>query len=103
MADKKEFKTGNGKLYYKGKPLIRKENTIYYGSMGDKYIVMLQVLDAKEDGPLPMSSKVAVYLQYTDPNVRPKERIIRKSEKDGLYAAMDLAAVWLERALADKF
>ena len=28
-------------LTYKGKPLMRKDNVIYYGSMADKYIIML--------------------------------------------------------------
>lgn len=103
MADIEELKSGDGKLFYKGKPLIRKGSTLYYGSMADKYIVMLQVLNTKEDGTLPLSGKVAVYLQYTDPDVRPKDRVIRKSEKEGLYLAMDIAAIWLERALSNKF
>ena len=29
-------------LTYKGHPLMRKDNLIYYGSMADPYIVMLQ-------------------------------------------------------------
>ena len=29
-----------------------------------------------------------------------KERIIKTSEKKGLYAAMDIAEIWLQRALA---
>ena len=103
MADTELKKTGEGKLFYKGKPLIRKGNTIYYGSMSDKYIIMLQVLNNREGEGLPLSGKVAVYLQYTDPDAHPKERIIRKSEKNGLFAAMDIAAIWLERAFDDKF
>ncbi len=34
-------------LTYKGRPLMRKDNMIYYGSMADSHIVMLQVLDSK--------------------------------------------------------
>ena len=30
---------------YKGHPLQRKDNIIYYGSFADKYIAMLQILD----------------------------------------------------------
>ena len=103
MADIELKKSGDGKLFYKGKPLIRQGSTLYYGSMADKYIVMLQVLNNKEGEELPMAGKVAIYLQYTDPDVRPKDRIIRKSEKDGLFAAMDIASIWLERALNEKF
>ena len=32
-------------LVYRGHPLRRVDNLIYYGSMADKYIVMMQVLD----------------------------------------------------------
>ena len=48
---------------------------------------------------LPMSSKVSVQLQLTDPTVKSRDRIVKKSEKGSLYAAMDVASVWLERAL----
>ena len=42
MADEKAV------LMYKGHPLMRKENMIYYGSMADSHIVMLQVLETKK-------------------------------------------------------
>ena len=32
-------------LTYKGHPLMRKDNLIYYGSMADSHIIMLQILD----------------------------------------------------------
>ena len=34
----------NFPLSYKGHPLRRKDNLIYYGTMAEKYIIMLQVL-----------------------------------------------------------
>ena len=33
---------------------------------------------------------------------RSRDRIVKKSEKDDLYTALDLGCVWLERALAGK-
>ena len=33
-------------LTYKGHPLRRKDNLIYYGSMADSYIIMLQILSS---------------------------------------------------------
>ena len=51
---------------------------------------------------LALSTRVRVELQTTDPNVRYRDRVIKKTEKDGLYTAMDVASVWLERALAAK-
>lgn len=87
-------------LTYKGHPLRRKDSLIYYGSMADKYIVMLQVLDSKKVKDLEVATRVGVQLQLTDPDLKSRDRVVKKSEKDSLYAAMDVAAVWLERALA---
>lgn len=89
-------------LTYKGHPLMRKDNMIYYGSMADKYIVILQVLESKDFQDMKLATKVSVQLQLTDQTIRPKDRIVRKSEKDGFYTALDVGCVWLERALAGK-
>ena len=89
-------------LTYKGHPLRRKDNLIYYGSMADKYIIMLQVMDAKKVNDLNVATRVAVQLQLTDPDLKSRDRVVKKTEKDSLYAAMDVASVWLDRALAGK-
>lgn len=89
-------------LTYKGHPLRRKDNLIYYGSMADKYIIMLQVLDTKKVDDMDVATRVAVQLQLTDPDLKSRDRVVKKSEKDGLYNAMDVASVWLERALSNK-
>ena len=92
----------NAGLTYKGRPLMRKDNMIYYGSMADKYIVMLQVLETKKEHDFDLATRVLVQLQLTDPNVRTKDRVVKKSEKDGFYTALDVGCVWLERALSAK-
>ena len=89
-------------LTYKGHPLRRKDNLIYYGSMADKYIIMLQVMDAKKVNDLNVATRVAVQLQLTDPDLKSRDRVVKKTEKDSLYAAMDVASVWLARSLANK-
>ena len=89
-------------LEYKGRPLYRKDNIIYYGSMSDKYIVMLQVTDTKKIDDLDVATRVSVQLQLTDPDLKSRDRIVKKTEKNGLYSAMDVASVWLERALSSK-
>ena len=89
-------------LMYKGRPLMRKDNLIYYGSMADSHIVMLQVLESKKVNDLDVATRVSVQLQLTDPSVRSRDRIVKKSEKDGLYTALDVGCVLLERALAGK-
>ncbi len=89
-------------LSYKGHPLRRKDNLIYYGSMADKYIIMLQVMETKKVDDLDVATKVAVQLQLTDPHLKSRDRVVKKTEKDSLYAAMDVASVWLERMLNSK-
>ena len=96
MADEKKV------LMYKGHPLMRKDNLIYYGSMADSHIVMLQILETKKVNDIDVATRVAVQLQLTDPAARSRDRIVKKSEKDGFYTALDLGCVWLERALAGK-
>ena len=89
-------------LQYKGHPLRRKDNLIYFGSMADKYIIMLQILDTKKIKDLDVATKVSVQLQLTDPDLKSRDRVVKKSEKDSLYAAMDVASVWLDRALSTR-
>ena len=92
----------NAVLMYKGRPLMRKDNLVYYGSMADSHIVMLQILETKPVNGIDVASRVSVQLQLTDPNARSRDRVVKKSEKDGLYTALDFGSVWLERALAGK-
>ena len=92
----------NKTLTYKGRPLMRKDNLVYYGSMADEYIIMLQILETKKTNDVETASKVSVQLQLTDPNAKSRDRVVKKSEKDGFYTALDLGCVWLERALANK-
>lgn len=99
MAGKNNKNEG---LIYKGHPLRRAGNLIYYGSMAEKYIIMMQVLDTKKEQDLELAAKVSIQLQLTDPDLKSRDRVIKKSEKDSLYAAMDIASVWLDRALAGK-
>jgi hypothetical protein len=92
----------NEVLMYKGHPLMRKDNLIYYGSMADSHIIMLQILETKKVGDSDIATKVSVQLQLTDPAARSRDRIVKKSEKAGLYTALDVGCVWLNRALAGK-
>ena len=89
-------------LTYKGHPLMRKDNLIYYGSMADSHIVMLQVLESKKVNDVDIATRVSVQLQLTDPTAKSRDRIVKKSEKPGFYTALDVGCVWLERALAGK-
>ena len=89
-------------LIYKGHPLMRKDNLVYYGSMADSHIVMLQVLETKKVNDVEIATRVSVQLQLTDPAAKSRDRVVKKSEKPGFYTALDVGCVWLERALAGK-
>ena len=86
---------------YKGKPLVRCGDVIYYGSMKDKYVVKLEIKSKKKVKDMDVADRVTVQLMYTDPNIRTRKQIVKTSEKEGLYHAMDLADAWLTRALAE--
>ena len=86
-------------LTYKGKPLVRKGNEIYYGDMSEKYVIKLEILSTKNEGDLVLADKIKVLLMLSDTEIKLKDRIIKTSEKTGLYEAMDIGAVWLEREL----
>ena len=85
-------------LVYRGHPLRRVDNLIYYGSMADKYIVMMQVLDTTPLKDITLAKRVSIQLQMTDASLR----VVRSTEKGSLGEAMEFASIWLERALSGK-
>lgn len=95
MAEEVSFPT------YKGRPLVRCGNIIYYGSMKDKYIIKMEVKSTKMIGENEVADKVIIQLMYTDTTISTRKQIIKSSEKNGLYLAIDIADAWLERALAE--
>jgi len=84
---------------YKGRPLVRCGDTIYYGSLADPFVVMLKISTTKAVGDLQAADKVIVALMSTDEDIGPLERIQQRCERRGLYNAIDIAAIWLERAM----
>jgi hypothetical protein len=49
-----------------------------------------------------VAKRVSVQLQLTDPSIKSRDRVVKKTEKDSLYAALDVGCIWLERALSSK-
>lgn len=92
-------KNKDGFLTYKDKPLVRNGNTMYYGNMSDPFVIIFQINTTKTFKDMEIADKVTIQLVNTDPDIRPRDRIVKKSEKNGLYAAMDIGSIWLERAL----
>ncbi|WP_316614870.1 hypothetical protein [Ruminococcus sp.] len=92
MAEK-EFST------YKGKPLVRCGDELYFGSMADRFVIRMQIKSKKTVGDTEIADKVAIQLLCTDPDLSPRKQLVKSSEKSGLYVALDIADVWLNRAL----
>ncbi len=86
---------------YKGKPLVRCGDVLYYGSMKDKYVVKMEIKSKKKVQDLEVADKVSIQLMYTDASIRSRKQIVKSSEKNGLYLAIDIADAWLTRALAE--
>ena len=86
---------------YRGKPLVRFGDVIYYGSMKDKYVVKLEIRSKKKVKDLDVADKVTVQLMHTGQATINRKQIVKTSEKGGLYLAMDIADAWLRRALAE--
>ena len=95
MAEKKKAKF----LSYKGKPLVRCGNTIYYGYENEPYVILIQIKNTKKVMELDVADKVTVQLVKTDPTLRPKDSIVKKADKMNLFQAMDIGVVWLDLAL----
>ena len=89
-------------LTYKGKPLVRKGNEIYYGDMSEKYVVRFEILSSKKDGKLEIADKVSVQLLDSNTDKAMKDRVKKDSTKDNLFTALDLGFTWLESAIKEQ-
>lgn len=98
MAEKK---SADAPLTYKGKPLLRNGNELYYGDVNEPYMVSMQILSTKEEAGEEIADKVYITLLSNDATLSPKDRIVRKADRNGLYNALEIASIWLERALSE--
>ena len=87
------------KLTYKGKPLVRKDNELYYGQMSDPYVLYLKIRSSITVNGQSVADKVDLKLLSTDTTKAPQERVARQTTKHGLYNALDIGGIWLEKAI----
>lgn len=83
-------------LYYRGFPLIRSGNTIFYGSGGDAFAAKLTIKDTKKIADAEVPNKIMVQLLPKNPADVAKAR---KGDFIGFYEALDTAHVWLSEVL----
>ena len=82
---------------YKSRPVVRSGKTIYYGSMAEPYVVMMNVTAEQPDHDVSAATEVKCYLLKTDKNLNPMEAITKTAVRQTLYDALELAAAWLRR------
>ena len=87
-------------LAYKGQPLVRSGNVLYYGDPAQPFVAMLQILSTREAAGMTIADKVSIQILSTDESVHTSQRVVKRTEKNGLYNALSIAEIWLERALA---
>ncbi len=83
-------------LEYKGKPLVRCGDEIYYGDMSEAYVVKFTILSKNADGE---PNKITIQLLKSDTELKEKDRIVKESTKSTMFDALDVGVVWLERSV----
>ena len=89
------------KLTYKGRPLVRCGNDIYYGSLKEPYVIYLQVLNTRKEKGIDVADKVHIVLLSTDTAKPLPERIVRQANKVGLFNALSFGDIMLRGQLKE--
>ena len=84
---------------YRGKPLVRQGNFLFYGFPDEKYILCLNILESNKVGDVTVATRVLAQVQSTDETLSLNERIVKQVEKRNFYDAFDIGAIWLDREL----
>lgn len=85
-------------LTYKGKPLIRCGDRIFYGELTDKYILALDILETKDVNDIKSATKVKIQLMDNTGELG-EGQVYRKTERENLFKAIDIGEWWLQDAL----
>ncbi len=83
-------------FFYRGFPLVRSGNEIYYGSMGDPFVTKLTIKSSEKFKDVELPTKIMVQLIPTDGADFSK---MKKGEMYNLYEALDTAYTWLCKEL----
>ena len=95
--ENKKAETENEFFSYKGYPLLRKGNLIYYGNTSDEFVVMIQIMQSEKVGDIEVAKKLKVFRMLTDEKLPANEKITKTADKDSLYEALEIANIWLSR------
>ncbi len=86
-------------IEYKGRAFVRDNDTICYGNMSDPYVLYMMIMSYKKFGNTEIPDKILIQVRSTENN-KLADGIAKQGEKRGLYDALDIGIIWLERALA---
>lgn len=85
-------------MIYKGRPVVRDGNKLYFGEPYNRFMVVFTVLQNVNDVP----ARILVQLQNTDPALAmSSEKIVKEVERKNLFDAFEIGSIWLEKALAE--
>ncbi len=84
-------------ITYKGFPLVRNGNQIYYGNMSDEFVANITVMSTKNVDGMDIADKLKVVLLRTAKDIDPKDMVVKTSDRSSLYEALDVANIWLTR------
>lgn len=87
-------------LTYMGKPFVRVNDTIYYGDPMDGCVAELKIIDTKTAEGIEIPNRVSVKLVSTE-KLSTNPWVFNRTEKIGLYNAMCIASIWLQRKLKE--
>ena len=95
MANQERTPVSGEYLEYLGKPLVREGDTICYGDMNEKCILIMEILSYKDKDNQKLPDKVMIQIiDSKNPN-----RIIRQGSYNGLHDAFSMGLIWLDQAL----
>ena len=82
-------------LEYKGRPLVRQDDDIFYGDLSEKYYIYMMVIQNKkiQKGEKEIPGTIMVQLLNSATQKPEKQQIITT----GLAEAFDFADAWLTR------
>ncbi len=89
-------------LMYRGKPLVRQGNFLFYGFPDDRAILFISILESKKVGDADIATRVLVQIQSTDDSLSYNQKIIKQVEKQNFFDAFEIGSIWLERELSKK-
>lgn len=89
-------------IIYRDKPLVRDNNVICYGDMSDPYVLFIMILSKKNvdlggGKSAEVPDRILLQILSTDESKPSHERVAKQFEKSGLFDAIDIGLVWLDK------